>query len=350
MITIKLKKNFLPLFFVLLCAFCIFKMPYAVTGGITDGLKICFYTVLPSLFPFTVLSSYISRTDALLPVYRFLSPVTKYVFRQPPAAAPVIVMSLIGGFPIGAKMTAELYCDGRLTENQAQRLNMFCMNAGPAFTVTAVGVSMLSSRRAGAVIFASLCASSLIIGFLTSFLDDKSGFTEYKSRGVMNPLSALSASVTDAVNTMLSICAWIIMFSAVTGCFEASCADSGLLLAVCSLTEVTDGCRRACGVLPLPAITAIIGFGGLCVHCQVYQFIAKTGIKYRLFFAFRAINAAVAALISHILFTLFPVEVSTLSAPAFDTAPFSASLPAFLALASMCVIMIFDVDTKKKLW
>ena len=162
-------------------------------------------------------------------------------------------MSLIGGFPIGAKMTAELYCDGRLTENQAQRLNMFCMNAGPAFTVTAVGVSMLSSRR-------------------------------------------------------------------------------------------------ACGVLPLPAITAIIGFGGFCVHCQVYQFIAKTGIKYRLFFAFRAINAAVAALISHILFTLFPVEVSTLSAPAFDAAPFSASLPAFLALAAMCVIMIFDVDTKKKLW
>lgn len=350
MITVKTKRNILPALLIVICIFLMFKMPYAVSDGIMQGLKICFYTVLPSLFPFMVLSLYIIKTDILAPLYKILSPVSRFVFRQPAQSVPVIFMSLIGGFPVGAKLTASLLSKGQITESQAQHLNMFCLNGGPAFTVTAVGVSMLSSRRAGVIIYASLCISALLIGFLTSFLNEKKFVNnDMRLRGE-SPLSALTVSVSDGVQSMLGICAWIIIFSGIISCLRKMPFHSGIILTVSALTEVTSGCSEAAGVLPIPAIAAIIGFGGICVHCQVYQYVAASGLKYRLFFAFRTLHAAIAALICQILLTFFPVETSTVNAQSVTVIPFSVSLPAFFALGIMCIIMVFDVDTKKKMW
>ncbi|MGN0570328.1 MAG: hypothetical protein ACI4N4_07495 [Candidatus Fimenecus sp.] len=350
MITVKIKRNILPALLIVICIFLMFKMPYAVSDGIMQGLKICFYTVLPSLFPFMVLSLYIIKTDILSPLYKILSPVSRIIFRQPAQAVPVIFMSLIGGFPVGAKLTASLLSRGQITKSQAQHLNMFCLNGGPAFTITAVGVSMLSSRRAGVIIYTSLCISALLIGFLTSFLNEKTYINNDMQFRNESPLSALSASVSDGVQSMLGICAWIVIFSGIISCLKKLPINGGIILAVSALTEVTSGCSNAAGVLPIPAIAAIIGFGGFCVHCQVYQYVAASELKYRLFFAFRTLHAAIAALICHLLLTVFPVEISTIGAQSITIIPFSVSVPAFLALGIMCIIMVFDVDRKKKMW
>lgn len=153
MITIKIRKTIVPLCAVIASLYFIFAKPYSVADGITEGLKICFYTVLPSMFPFMVLASYIVKSDIFSPVYKAIAPVTKLLFKQPPCTAGVIVMSLIGGFPIGAKMTASLLERGQITKNQAQRLNGFCINCGPAFAVTAVGAKNVPQPAERALLY-----------------------------------------------------------------------------------------------------------------------------------------------------------------------------------------------------
>ena len=351
MITVKLKHNILPFAAVILSMLCIFKMPEAVTQGVTDGLKICFNVILPSLFPFMVLSAYIVKSEALHFLYKIFYPVTKFILRQPLCTVPVIIMGLIGGFPVGTKMTFLLLEQGQITKNQAKRLCMFCVNGGPAFVITAVGVNMLGSAKAGVIIFASLCISSLILGFATSFFDDKNDVNFHIDNSSESPLVALSASVTDGVQSILGICAWIVLFSGLAECIKSAGMSNTAYSGLVSVLEVTKGCTLIADKMGLPVIAAAIGFGGFCVHCQIFSYIKLAELKYSHFFVGRVLCAAFSAVICHLLLLVFPVDVTTAVMNQDITAStFSVSLPAFIALTIMCIVMIFDIDTKKKVW
>ncbi len=342
------RRNLLSVVGIFICCYLLFMMPYAVSSGITNGLEICFHTILPSLFPFMVLSSYIIKTDVFSSVYRALSPLTRFLFKQPDCAVAVIVMGLIGGFPVGAKMTAMLYENGRISKNEAQRLCMFCVNGGPAFIITAIGVGMFGSSKAGVIMFVSLCISSISLGIISRFFSDESRSEASHKSHNQSPLLALSSSVSDNVSSILSICAWVILFSALTECIKEMKFNDSIYTALVSVLEVTKGCAQITEKMPIEIITCIIGFGGFCVHCQVYSFVRSTGLKYIRFFTGRVINGALSAVICHLLLMVFPVDLETSLQNVSGVVPFSVSMPAFFAVFIMCIIMIFDIDSKRK--
>lgn len=346
---IKFRKSIFQIGMVLLCLVFMFKFPSTVTSGVTEGLKMCFYIILPSLFPFMVLSTYIIKSNIFEFAYKFLSPVSRLLFRQPACTVPVIIMSMIGGFPVGIKMVGNLLRENSITKKQAQRLCIFCMNGGPAFIITAVGVNMLGSTKAGVIMFVSLCLSSLIIGIFTRFLGDKDELKELTRSP--NTLVSLSSAVSDALQTVLGICAWVVIFSAITNCLKICIDNESIYTAISSFLEVTNGCVMLTGKMPVPVITAIIGFSGVCVHCQVISELKECGVKYSHFFVCRVLNGAVASFISYLLLIVFPVEIDVFaSAQNMTVATFSVSLPAFFTFAIMCIIMILDIDRKKKIW
>lgn len=352
MITVKLKKSIVPVIISLCALILLFKMPDTVASGVKSGLEICLYTLLPSLFPFTVLCIYIVKANPFSPLYKFFAPATRLLFKQPPVAAPVIFMSLIGGFPIGAKMTSELYENGQLTKNQAQRLCLFCFNSGPAFAMGAVGASVLHSRRAGVILYASLCLSAVCAGILTSFIAEESeDMPIYNPKNTVLPLAALTSAVSDGLKTMGVIFGWVLLFGGVGSLIGTLNIPKGLNFFLLDLSEVSVGCAKTAAELPLPVTAAVISFGGLCVHCQVLGFISKTELKYSRFFAVRVFCAALSALYCHLLLKVFPVELSVFSqVQGINTVPFSSSVTAFLAFGLTLIIFAFDVDRKKKLW
>ena len=128
MVVIKFRKSIFQIVVVLLCLVFMFKFPDTVTNGVTEGLKVCFYIILPSLFPFMVLSTYIIKSNIFDFAYKFLAPISKFLFRQSACTVPVIILSMIGGFPVGIKMVGNLLRENSITKNQAQRLCIFCMN------------------------------------------------------------------------------------------------------------------------------------------------------------------------------------------------------------------------------
>lgn len=347
MVVVKFKKNIVKAFLVLLSLVFMFKMPYAVSSGVTDGLRICFYVIMPSLFPFMVLSTYIIKSNIFGFTYKFLSPVSRVLFRQPACSLPVIIMSMIGGFPVGIKMVSNLVNEKLITKKQAQRLCIFCMNGGPAFVITAVGVNMFGSFRAGVIIFVSLCLSSLIMGIFTRFLGEKNELQEHY--GSQSTLSSLSSAVSDALQSVLGICAWVVIFSAITNCIKIYIKNESVFMAISSLLEVTNGCVMLTGKMPIPVITAAIGFGGICVHCQVLTNLKDCGMKYSHFFVCRVMNGAIASVISYLLLLIFPVHTDVFaSIENMTISAFSVSLPAFFTFAIMCIIMILDIDRKRK--
>ncbi len=348
MVAIKLKREYVSLILILCCIFLIFKYPEAVKNGVNEGLNICLYTIIPSLFPFMVLSTYVVKSDILSPVYKLFSAPVRLIFHQPTSAISVILLSMIGGFPVGIKMTNDLFMKGKINKEQAQRLCLFCMNAGPAFVITAVGTNMLRSTKAGIIIYSSLCISSFISGIITSFVVENEE-KKLKSRNEKSlKLTSLSASVTDSIQAIFGICAWVILFSAITMCIKEFKFPEKAHIYITSFFEVTKGCLVLVGNSPLPIITGIIGFGGICVHCQVLEHLKNIELKYSCFFVSRILNGILSGIISHLLLLLFPVEIDVFSnTDKISSYSFSFSYSAFFVVIIMCVVMIFDIDRKK---
>ncbi len=349
MATIKIKREYLSLFIVLCCVYMIFRFPIAVKEGVNEGINICFYTIIPSLFPFLTLSTYIVKSNILSPFYKLFSFPVKLFFKQPSSSASVIILSMIGGFPVGIKMTNELYIKGQITKEHAQYLSLFCMNAGPAFVITAVGTNMLNSTKAGIIIYSSLCLSAYISGIISSFVAEKYDNAIKLKKEKPLQISSLSASLTDAVQCIFNICAWVVLFSSITACIETFKLPEKIYFCIISFLEVTKGCSVLSGNLPLPIITGIISFGGICVHCQVLEYIKNIEIKYIYFFITRILNGILSGIITYVLLLFFPVEINVFSnSDKITSYSFSFSYSAFFVFIIMCVIMIFDIDRNKK--
>lgn len=335
-----------------LMAFLLLLMPEKAAEGVRRGLDICAASVIPSLFPFMALSSFLIHSRLCLWRGRIADTLGKKLFSLPGSALSAVFMSLIGGFPVGASMTAKLLEKGEITKNQAQRMMLFCVNAGPAFIIGTVGVSMLSSVAAGAVILVSLLTSSLAMGFFSNLIADGQYAPAESERGEDRAdfPQAFTKAVADAASSMFSICAWVILFSCLNGFTDLmSIGESGKIF-IKGVLEVTTGSFAAAGKVPLPIMCLIIGFSGICVHCQIMNCVIETGIKPSLFIAARIINGAIAAIICSVILEFFPLSAQAMS-NAVNTVPqaYSASIPAAAGLMIMGGLLILELDSKRKI-
>lgn len=343
------------------------RFPAQTAAGVRDGLVLCGEAVLPSLFPFTVLCSFMISSGVAEWLGSVSAPVTKFLFGLPGESAGAVITGFFGGYPVGARMTALLWRQGMISKADAYRLSLFCVNAGPAFVVGTVGAAMTGSRQAGIVLFVSLCSASLITGILTRFIptpEDASPekhpiYAENPSKQPFKmavnapsvgasrlPLyRCLTDAVSDAVPAMLSVCAWVMLFSCVCAALTLLPESvSGASLPLKCVLEVTSGCAAAVkNGVPLPVLAAVLGWAGVSVQCQVLRYVLETGVSIPVFAASRALNGAAAAFICCIILRYFPcgTEVFLNNVSVYPMG-LSLSLPAALGLLLTGVLLILD--------
>lgn len=344
-------KYIIPLFLTVFICWYLFSQPKICADGVKNGIAMCAEIVVPSLFPFMVVSSFIIKSGMGEALGKLLNRPTNLVFKLPGICSSVIIMSQIGGFPIGAKMTSELLKTNAISKNQAQRMNLFCINAGPAFIIGTVGSMMLGSTKAGVIIYVSTIFASIITGILSVAMNDKKAQLKPEKAIIKlhDPINSFVDSTASSAKAMLMICAWVVVFRTVCDIAASLNISPGFKLFLNCLLEVTNGCKSASNILPIPAIAAIISFGGLSVHCQNSSFIRDSGLEMRYFYTARLICASISAIICMELLKVFPCEIQTLvTNPNITATAYSVSVPACAALLIMSALLIFEVDTNKK--
>ncbi len=319
--------------------------------GMLSGLGMCANVVVPSLFPFLVISSFVAKFGFTGGFYSFADRIMRFFFRLPGDAAVAVVFGLFGGFPVGCSTAAQLYSDGRINSEQAQRLTLFCVNAGPGFAVTAVGVAMLGNAKLGMVLFLSLCLSSVIIGFLLRFTALPPERKTLTSDAGTLVSEALVSATEQGAKAMLRICAWVLLFSCGFALLNDTHISENIKTAVKCVVEVTSGCKSASETGNIYAVAATLGWSGLCVLCQVMGDLKKIGTPVPFFLAFRAVHAGLSAVVCRILLYLFPSAVSVFSSFTGQTSAemFSASAPAAVALMCLCAVFVVDLDRNRKM-
>ena len=133
-------------FFALFCLFLILRNPDVAIEYITSGLRLCAVTVIPSLFPFLVLSELIVSGGIGRLLLRPVSGLLAGLFRLPPDGCCAILLGMFCGFPVGARAAVSAYDAGRLTRDEAERVICASTNPSSAFLLNAVGVSLHGNR------------------------------------------------------------------------------------------------------------------------------------------------------------------------------------------------------------
>ncbi len=296
-------------FLVFTLFFMLLKFPSITSKGISEGIDLCLSALVPTLYPFMILCSFFVNSNLCEICEKVLEKITYHIFRLSGKCAVVIFLSMIAGLPIGGKMTASLYENGKITRNEGQRLLLFCICPGPAFVISTVGYYMLGSKKAGVIIYFSVVLSNLITGFISRFFTSKDKIRceeKYSFEGT-SLSTALVKSVSEGSLNMLLVCAWVVLFSCLSSFIGILPLSEGVKLFLYSILEITNGCSFASGKVSLPVISGIITFAGLCGHFQIMSAVLKLKLKIKHFLTARIINSALSVIICHFMLQIFPI-------------------------------------------
>lgn len=325
-----------------------------------EGLALCGTTLIPSLFPFMVLSSFIIYSGLADVLGAKLEPLTKILFFLPGCCFCAVALSLIGGYPVGGRIIKSLYERGCINENCAERLSLFCVGAGPAFVISVVGGGIFGSSSLGVILFVSQVASALLIGIVLGLLERKKGCASKPATArnpAVSPLSdALVSSVAQASFAMISMCAFVVLFSSVIGILGASgildwagkCLTSlgvpypaSVCILPCVL-EITNGCFISQELEASPVFFAfILSFSSLSVIFQVFSALKGIRINRLKFVVFRVVHAAISSVLTYVGIALFPQSAPTCATYGDSIVLVSSSnLFSSFVLLLMCVVFV----------
>ena len=282
---------------------------------VKSGIALCANTVIPSVFPFMVISSAIISLGTGRELGRIFSLPVKIVFGTSSAAACPIFLGAVCGYPVGAVTAASMYDKGELTKKEAGRLLTFINLPGAAFVINAVGENMLGSRKMGVAVYVSVLLSAVVAGSVGRLFYGKS--PEIK-QGASSPapFMPVSGAITEAIwraaKNMLNVCACVITFSAVSGAvfalpfFKAS--PQWLKAVLAGILEVSSGCMaasKATGITACLLSASICSWSGLSVHMQIISACSGRDIPLLPFFISKAAQAVLSPLFLYIYLHFF---------------------------------------------
>lgn len=268
-----------------------------------NGFKAWALNVLPCVLPFIFLTKALSSLGHVQSFSKIFSkPVSKF-FNCPSHASFVFLMSIISGYPVGAKMTADLYQARQITKAEAYRMTSFCSTSGPMFIIGAVGAGMLKSSMFGYIIFISHVLGAIINGFIYKNLKAKEEEVKIYSNLPQKQAFNIGEIVNDSALSIIAVGTIIAIFfvfirslAPIFNLFPASIVGT-----MEGLIEITKGCIDIASILPIKlatlACTFVISFGGLSTILQSLTMLNKLKMPVGLFILQKFTHAIFATIV-----------------------------------------------------
>ena len=233
--------------------------------GIRQGIQICLQTLIPSLFPFFVLSGILTASLIGRPIPG-LGLVGK-LCHIPQGCESLLAVGFLGGYPVGAATVRTAFEEGKLTAEEANRLAIFCNNAGPSFLFGILG-SMFPSAKYVWCLWSIQIISAILTGFLLGGAPRKNVSSFF---GAVNIVDSLNRGI----RSMASVCGWVVLFRmvlALLGRWFLWMLDPAWTALLAGFLELSNGCLLLPNI-PDPmtrflVASVLLSAGGLCVLMQ----------------------------------------------------------------------------------
>lgn len=266
-------------------------------AGAQKGVELCIQTVIPSLFPFFVLS--ILLTGAVTGRSVGVAAPLCRLFRIPQGAESLLAAGFLGGYPVGAQCVSQAFESGRLSGPDARRMLVICNNCGPAFLFGMAGAVFdrwYIPWMLWAIQFASaLTAARILPG---RCVPAKRGSGSYFT---------VTEALSRALAVMASVCGWVILFRVVIAFLDGWALwlmPLGAQVAVSGLLELSNGCfellRLESMGLRFVLCAGMLNFGGLCVLLQTMA-VTSEKLDRSLYFPGKVFQGCVGMILAWVL-------------------------------------------------
>jgi sporulation integral membrane protein YlbJ len=303
--------------------------PSAALQAARQGLELFLAVVLPSILPFMVCAWLLIESGAVAAAGRQLNRVMRPVFACPGPSAFALMVSMLSGYPTGARITSELYDKGLLSPADASRTGILASSTGPVFMLGAVGAGLLGNPAAGWLIVISHFSAVLITGIIFSMGGNRKSENRIDIQPVdTSPvMESVGVAIKKTVDTLWTVGGYIILFSVITALLRQynvllplSWAVSPVLRLVgmsptlaeplvIGAFELTNGCNAvATSAAPLQqrciAIAMLVSWGGLCIQAQSMLYLSKASVGAGKFLLGKAVQSIVAFAVCSVLISL----------------------------------------------
>lgn len=309
---------FMSLF--IMCIFLLFN-PIMCAKACLNGITVWTFKVLPMMFPFFVITRLLVQSSTKKP--NFMDKFFSKTFHTPSGSFLTYVLSVISGYPVGAKLICDMKEDGQASSLEAKKMMSFCSVSGPMFIIGTVGILMINSAKAGVIILIANIFASLMNGLIYRGKEKPELKPTYNSQKTIN----FADSVHDSLISVLMVGAYISIsflfieilsslnvfdFLSNTICwvFNLRASHNVVVSSLTGLIEITSGISNlsstTCSLFIKTILASgLIGFGGISVLLQSMNFLSKLNIPVKTILKQKTTQAILCVILSFFLGTLF---------------------------------------------
>lgn len=334
-IFILLKRKYISILFLL---FTILLVLFANSNlaSAKSGVLLWANNVVPSLFPFFVAVELLNNTNIVYYLSKYLDKYMRPIFNLPGIATFPLIMGIISGFPVGAKIVSNLYSNNACTKDEADRMLVLSNNSGPLFVIGTVGFAFYGSSTIGAFLLITHILASLSVGIIIGIFSrlNRSSNAQLSSNYKVNYKKdlritelggVLGSSITSAIKSILVIGGFVTIFSVIismlnrlhlldifaSGISNVIPVNSDLVSAFFKgIIEFTNGLSAIASVplknmsIKLALSAFVLGFGGISVTLQVLSIIGNNKLSIKKYVLGRILVGFIAGIYTFILFSL----------------------------------------------
>ena len=290
--------------------------PQAVFSGAEEGLLLWFQIIFPTLFPFLVVTSLLLSSGGLNLITRLFGGLFRRIFRVTQNGAFAVLAGFLCGYPMGAKVTADLLRAEKISDREARYLLSFCNNTSPVFIINFIVWKTFGDERLMLPTLLILIGSPVLMSFIFRriYLKGRHPFPEpsaaLKEKKTRFDFSVRDSCMMNSFEAIVKVGGYIILFSVLLSLLEELSGQNSILIAAAPALEVTNGILLLSSSVSDPglryaAVLGLTSFGGLCSAAQTQCMLEGTGLSVIPYIIQKLTTAAAASLLSFIYLALF---------------------------------------------
>lgn len=302
----------------------ILRNPPRYIESTMNGLLVFANSVLPALFPFfffTRLLTAIGMAESIGSVFKL--PLRK-LYNAPPESGYIFFMSIMSGYPVGARLVSDFYTMGAIDEKEAKVISSFASTSGPIFILGTIAGVILKSPNIGYIILISHILGAMLNGLIYRRISKNKTTANDNTKPLPKKTSdnILEETITSSVISILVVGGYIALFYLIgdimsdIGLIDFFADILGKILPlfgingdmargiVFSLFEVTRGAIEISATPNIdikeviPIITFLVSLGGLSITFQSLTYLKSAKISFPFYFLTKLTHAVISALIA----------------------------------------------------
>ena len=286
-------------FFVIMLIF-----PRQTFEGASNGLLLWFQIILPTLLPFIILSNLLIHTNAVSYITTIIKPLVQRLFCVSDYGCYAVFVGFLCGYPMGAKVVADLIQTNKISKNEGQYLLSFCNNTSPMFIISFIVMQNFKNESLllGTLVILYLAPTLCSFLFRRFYRINKRSFIETFSskEGFLFDFHLFDTCIMNGFETITKVGGYIILFSilfALSKQFPLIWFLPTLEIS-CGITYITS-----LGIpldILFPYALSLTTFGGFCAIAQTNSMIQESKLSILPYIIQKLITTMVTSLLAFV--------------------------------------------------